>query len=819
MELESTAVDGVPAFHGPGSEFAAALVFRVGRADEILATSGITHLVEHLALHGLGPAERHFNGAVGPITTTFVKQGEPEEVVRFLKSVCAALQALPAERIEAEKQVLRAEAENRSDGPVDLLAWRYGPAGPGMLGYAELGVAQQTPQSLASWAGHWFTRGNAALAMSGPIPPGLVLELPDGPRRPIAPSPSVLPWLPASMPSQLHGVALHTVVERGPAASLYREILTRRLHQALRLDRAISYSSSVSAVGQYARTLELLIGADGIGDRLPELNSAFLDEIERIATRPVTGAELEAARAAAAEALDGPDAGFSLAVGAATDTLIGAPVRTAAMIADGLARVTPDDILRVARQARDGALVTRPVKTGVAHSRYVEAPANSTVGVEGRAFHPWEADGGFLFAGPSGVTQVHGPSMGTVLFAECRGLLVWPDGARRLFGRDGVTVHIEPALYRDAEMLLALVDRGVRPETVVRMPARERTPRAEAADRPMSLDVPARTIENRQAVRERLPFLAGRYARPIHEDPELYAVLGRIRRGSVELGLPLLAATRNDAERRRQRLGSLADAVKAEALSGLRAAFPDDPDLLLWAGSAIIRDAWTIRSDSQAQYVGRDQFTRFWAVLSGAAEPLLRAATLLPHDPSPWDELQSYGRGMQLGRPVLDSYWAEITRRAPNLWIGHYNRVQVLAAKWQGSAAEVLAFAEDTAARVRPGDPLAAMVAAAHLENAVACDEGPTPYLAQPEVHFSLARAADKFNASPTPHLRRSWAHQLFGGAFHTAGDLTRARHHLRQAGWTDAEPLAWNYAPNPQRLFRLARRHTGVHRHRAPGL
>ncbi|MDX6742727.1 hypothetical protein [Actinocorallia sp. A-T 12471] len=766
--------------------------------------------MEHLALHGFGAAERHYNGMVGPVTTTFVKQGEPEEVVRFLKGVCAALRDLPTGRIEAEKQVLRAEAENRSDGPVDLLAWRYGPAGVGMLGYGELGVPQQTPQSLAGWAAHWFTRGNAALALAGPVPDGLTLDLPEGPRRPLSPVASALPWLPASMPSALRGVALHTVVERGPATTLYREVLARRLHQALRLDRAISYSSSVDLLARYADSAELLVAADGLADRLTELNGAFLAEIERIAAVPVGAEELERARAAVAETLEGPDAGLSLAVGAATDTLLGAPVLTAEAVVEGLAGVTADDVLRVARQARDGALVTRPPQDGVAHARYVEAPGTSTFGVEGRVFEAWQGRR-FLTVGPSGVTESQGPSMATVLFAQCRGLLVWPDGARRLIGPDGVTVHVEPGLFRDAAELIALLDRAVPASVVVRMPARDRTPQAEAADPPLHLGVPKRKLKGRQWVRERLPWVAAHLARPMTPDPELYAVLAKVRRGQVELGLPLLAATRTDPETRLNRLGLLSDAVHARALDGLRAARPDDPDVLLWAGNARIYDAWEIRGDRGAAHVGADKFTSFWTVLAGAAEPLLRAAALLPHDPAPWACLQMYGLGMQLDRPVLDSYWTEITRRHPALWIGHYNRVQVLARKWQGSAVEVLAFAEEAAARAVPGGPLTAMVAAAHLENAIDCDEGSTPYLAQPEVHFSLARAAAKLDAAAFPHPRRAWAHQLFGGAFHRAGDLERARRHLRLAGRTDADPLAWCYSTYAQRLFRLARGHAGV--------
>ena len=54
-EITRTTVDGVPVFSAPDpARLAGALMFRVGRADEPLARGGLTHMVEHLALYGLG---------------------------------------------------------------------------------------------------------------------------------------------------------------------------------------------------------------------------------------------------------------------------------------------------------------------------------------------------------------------------------------------------------------------------------------------------------------------------------------------------------------------------------------------------------------------------------------------------------------------------------------------------------------------------------------------------------------------------------------------------------------------------------------------
>ncbi|MBT2467655.1 hypothetical protein J7E97_07175 [Streptomyces sp. ISL-66] len=111
--ITETTVDGVRTLlaHQPGpGPVTAGLLFRVGRADETLATSGITHLVEHLALHRhVPPGDPHHDGATAPAHTGFQVTGTPAEVVAYLNGVCASLRDLPVERLETEKEILRTE--------------------------------------------------------------------------------------------------------------------------------------------------------------------------------------------------------------------------------------------------------------------------------------------------------------------------------------------------------------------------------------------------------------------------------------------------------------------------------------------------------------------------------------------------------------------------------------------------------------------------------------------------------------------------------------------------------------------------------------
>ncbi|MGW0884991.1 hypothetical protein [Streptomyces sp. NPDC002671] len=92
-------IQGIPTLYSPRQgQITAGLFFRVGRADETLATSGLTHLVEHLALHRLGLSDLHYNGATANTYTLFHVTGDEDEVVAYLNGVCAALRDLPLDR-------------------------------------------------------------------------------------------------------------------------------------------------------------------------------------------------------------------------------------------------------------------------------------------------------------------------------------------------------------------------------------------------------------------------------------------------------------------------------------------------------------------------------------------------------------------------------------------------------------------------------------------------------------------------------------------------------------------------------------------------
>ena len=100
-EIQQADWDGIPVLWAEApAPFIGALMFRVGRADETLRTSGLTHLVEHLALSKFERGPYEYNGRVEVALTAFWASGEPDEVLRYLTEVAHELSDLPLERLD-----------------------------------------------------------------------------------------------------------------------------------------------------------------------------------------------------------------------------------------------------------------------------------------------------------------------------------------------------------------------------------------------------------------------------------------------------------------------------------------------------------------------------------------------------------------------------------------------------------------------------------------------------------------------------------------------------------------------------------------------
>ena len=85
LETLRAEIAGVPAFVVPDGPRVpvVGLTFRVGRADETAATSGLSHLVEHLALPATTATSFDFNGTVDTLFTSLFASGDLDDLQRL----------------------------------------------------------------------------------------------------------------------------------------------------------------------------------------------------------------------------------------------------------------------------------------------------------------------------------------------------------------------------------------------------------------------------------------------------------------------------------------------------------------------------------------------------------------------------------------------------------------------------------------------------------------------------------------------------------------------------------------------------------------
>ncbi|MCR6489187.1 hypothetical protein M8542_40825 [Amycolatopsis sp. OK19-0408] len=471
--LSTFEVDGVPAVTAKRSgPLTAGLVFRVGQADETLATAGVTHLVEHLALHRFGVGEHHFGGATGADHTFFETTGSEAEVVAFLAGVCASLNDLPLDRLETEKSILRTEESRRGAG--QLARHRYGAQGYGLPDFPELGVPRLGPAEVGGWARTWFTRDNAALWVAGErVPAGLRLPLPAGVRRPVPPRPVVLGSGPAYFSHGVGGVAFSTVVRRGPAAQVFAKVLERELFRALRQEGGYSYEVTTSYRDRGDGLAEIV----GLADALPDKDAAVLggvvDVLAQFKVGRIDARDVESVRAQAESALYGADAVAARLPAHAVALLSGVSLpnpedRIAELRALGVA-----DVHAVAVEACGAMLLQAPHGRSADWAGYTAVPACSPAAVTGTRFAARDRADCHLVVGAEGCSLHTPEGASTVRFADCVAMLAWPDGGRRLIGADARAVQVDPTLFTGVTpVVTAAIDAAIGPHRTLPQPAR-----------------------------------------------------------------------------------------------------------------------------------------------------------------------------------------------------------------------------------------------------------------------------------------------------------------------------------------------------------
>jgi hypothetical protein len=475
--IEWAEIDGVPVMWAEESAvpgpLQACLMFGVGRGDETMALSGVTHLVEHLALHRLGTVPYGWNGQVTPVTTRFAVMGSGEQINDFFAHVVRQLADLPVDRIEDEARVLRIEGERRGTSQVGSdLSLRFGAQGAGLLGWPEHGLNRLDAEDVMTWSKTWFTADNTVLWLSGPIPPGLSLAgLPttSRPLREVARAVPLQPWSWAAMNTKTVSVSL--VSDQQWAILPTMEVARQRALERLRARDAISYAVEFAhlRIGG-GRALEYL-AADGAPGSYDKILDGLRGVVGELADGGPSIAELDGLKAQRAHLREHPNSLLAYLDSASERHLLGLPATSWDEIEEKWNGLTP-------AQARDElsdliptTLAIGPSEVGEDVEGWSTVTTWSRERVGGREFLPITGrEKGVLAMGDDGLTwALDEARYRSVRWADAVACFVWDNGRRQVVGPCGAFINVVPWNWQGGEVLTSLVDEYVDSSVRIRL--------------------------------------------------------------------------------------------------------------------------------------------------------------------------------------------------------------------------------------------------------------------------------------------------------------------------------------------------------------
>lgn len=442
------------------------LQFRVGQSDETLRTAGVSHVVEHLTMFGLGRQAFPVNGGVDALRTLFHAEGTEAEVAGFLADAAARVSAPPLDRLDAERRVLRTEAAQRSMALVSQhLLLRYGPRGFGLPAMPEYGLHALSTADVAHWASTRFTAGNAVAYCTFPPPDSLRFALADGARRPIV-TRVPIPAIPDKSWMTLQdypGVAMGLLMPRTTAAATAIRTLTRRLEDRLRHQLGHSYEVSAAWVPLDAHEAMASLFASGLPTELAAVRHEVLSVCAAFAADGPTSAELDRDVDGIARAARDPDALLFDLDACAFNELTGAPHIHADDHVDAVRALTPTEVAAAFAAAAERLTLLDGLDAPPASGQWAAYPQYSTTAVTGTLFAPaarrfWHRRGEELVVGDTGVTLVNraGVEVFTVHYAECAAILC--EGSQViLLGHDGTRIAIDQAYWRHGDVAVKTI--------------------------------------------------------------------------------------------------------------------------------------------------------------------------------------------------------------------------------------------------------------------------------------------------------------------------------------------------------------------------
>lgn len=475
-EIGRGTISDIPAYWGSDSgDLSVTLSFRVGAADETLRTRGLCSLVAQLAIMDLDDDALDITTAVSPLLTSFTIAGPDAAVAHGVTALARAMSALPMHRLdEAIAEILDAWSPPRR-WDIELMTLRFGARGYGLPASELLGLHDLDPRTLETWQRTWFTAGNAVLHCNRePSTPLDLGALPDGDRKPLPDPHPIDLELPALFPGPDHTVAASFLSRFQPSLERALELLGNRFRTRFgELDPRIGeVDVDVQPSGSGFGTITIFVPAPN--ELAVEVRDIMSSELFRFAMNGPTDDELEQAEIAARRNRDRKlDDTAHLAARAAADDLLGASDRPRSDSAEP----DPSDLATVVRRMSAHAIWLMPRGTDVRDRRLARIPEGSAEVLQGNVFTPVAEISASrrqdrLVVASDGLTLlIDGALPATVRFADCVSIQHWSDGARTIWGADGIRFLVHPATWLGGTDVIEWIDSQVEPWLNIEMRA------------------------------------------------------------------------------------------------------------------------------------------------------------------------------------------------------------------------------------------------------------------------------------------------------------------------------------------------------------
>lgn len=474
MTLQRTDVDGVPVFWVDGPQpFTAHLIFRAGVRDESFMTTGLTHLVEHLAMSSIPDLRQNHNAGVEPTFTSFTASGKAESVGSFLAAVCSAVSAPDFGRLDVEKKVLTAEGSGAvPPATAEHLRHRFGLSSLGLVDVSPPALEAIGSAEILQLLRRHFTAGNAALALNGAPPEGLRLPLPEGPARPPAaaePLRRPLPmWFEQGGPRL--GVSFEVPADtesRREAARTLSRIACRRARRTLRQEHGWIYDIDCLHIFEDDGRGVLSFESDPTAQHAEDVRLGLMAILRDLRLNGPTAEELNLEVEEVQEYLDDPAAAIEVAVAAAESHLLGRAAvspREKVALAQG---VTAAACRTALDWLEETAIFGMPEGTRPGDDSLKSDQDRTVDWLGGKEFRRsvrgafYGVPGGSkLFVGDKGVT-LSSDYTASIRWEDLVGVAVAPDGLVTLIGADSQEITLRDVWFGNGRQAIeTILDRA-----------------------------------------------------------------------------------------------------------------------------------------------------------------------------------------------------------------------------------------------------------------------------------------------------------------------------------------------------------------------